>query len=103
LGQEDDLVERARSAHGWAVEQLKTGAKDLRALRQPERSLTRTHNIRDYVLLDREYRARGKVHLGIVVSDQVPFRELLRRSLRWLGRKPPADARNQIVWLHDFK
>ena len=62
-----------------------------------------THNVRDYVLLDREYRARGEVHFGIVVSDQVPFRELLRRTLRWLGRKPKADVRNRIVWLHDFK
>lgn len=62
-----------------------------------------THNIRDFVLLDREYRTKGQVHYGIVVCNQVPFRELLRRTLRWLGRKPDADVRNQIVWLQDFK
>ena len=46
-----------------------------------ERTLL-THNIRDFVLLDREYQERGDAHAGIVVSAQVPFRELLRRTLR---------------------
>jgi hypothetical protein len=62
-----------------------------------------THNIRDYVLLDRDYRAKGQSHHGILVSDHVPFRELLRRTLRCLGRKTKADIHNQILWLQDFK
>lgn len=62
-----------------------------------------THNVRDYVLLDREYRAKGQSHYGILVSDQVAFRELVRRILRCLGRKTEADIRNEIVWLQDFK
>jgi predicted nuclease of predicted toxin-antitoxin system len=62
-----------------------------------------THNIRDYVLLYREYRTKAQDHYGILVCDQVSFRELLRRTLRCLGRKPDADIRNQIVWLQDFK
>ena len=62
-----------------------------------------THNIRDYVLLDREYRAKRQPHYGILVCDQVPFRELLRRMLRCLGRKSEGDIRNRIVWLQDFK
>ncbi len=62
-----------------------------------------THNIRDFVLLDREYRAQEQTHFGILVCDQVPFRELLRRTLRCLGRTPAADIRNQFIWLQDFK
>jgi predicted nuclease of predicted toxin-antitoxin system len=45
-----------------------------------------THNIRDYLLLDRQYRDQGKDHCCIIVSDQVPLRELLRRTLRCLSR-----------------
>jgi predicted nuclease of predicted toxin-antitoxin system len=62
-----------------------------------------THNVRHFVLLDREYRAKGQPHYGILVCDQVPFRELLRRTLHCLDRRSEADIRNQVVWLQDFK
>jgi predicted nuclease of predicted toxin-antitoxin system len=62
-----------------------------------------THNIRDYVLLDREYGAKSPPHHGILVCDQVPFRELLRRTMRCLARKSDTDIRNHVVWLQDFK
>jgi predicted nuclease of predicted toxin-antitoxin system len=58
-------------------EQLAFAAKQRRAII--------THNIRDYVVLDREYRTKGLVHCGILVCDQAPFRELLRRTVRCLG------------------
>jgi predicted nuclease of predicted toxin-antitoxin system len=48
-----------------------------------------THNIRHFVLLDREYREKGQKHYGILVCDQVPFREPLRRTLRCLWTKGP--------------
>lgn len=62
-----------------------------------------THNIRDYLLLDRKYRTQGKEHYGIIVSDQVPLRELLRRTLRCLSRYTAEEVRNQMIWLHDFR
>jgi predicted nuclease of predicted toxin-antitoxin system len=62
-----------------------------------------THNIRHFVLLDRDYREQGRKHYGILVCDQVPFRELLRRTLRCLDQRSDADVRNQVVWLQDFK
>jgi hypothetical protein len=55
------------------------------------------------VVLDREYRAKGHRHYGILVCDQVPFRLLLRRALRFLARTTDDDVRNQLIWLHDFK
>jgi predicted nuclease of predicted toxin-antitoxin system len=76
-------------------EQLAFAAKQRRALL--------THNIRDFVLLDREYRANGQTHYGILVCDQVPFRELLRRTVRCLDRESEADIRNQVLWLQDFQ
>ena len=55
------------------------------------------------MLLDREYQAKGRTDYGILVCDQVPFRELRRRTMRCLSRKSHADIRNQVVWLQDFK
>ncbi len=55
-----------------------------------------THNIRHYVLLDGACRAQGQTHYGILVCDQVPFRELLRRTMRCLSRRSDADIRNQV-------
>ena len=62
-----------------------------------------THNIRDYLVLDEFYRARQLEHAGIVVSDQLPLRELLRRTLRFLSRVAQDDARIRVDWLHDYK
>ena len=62
-----------------------------------------THNIRDYLILDGMYRSRGIEHAGILVSDQVSFRELLRRTLRCLSRLSKNDIHNSVIWLHDFK
>jgi len=60
-----------------------------------------THNIRDFRLLDRQYRQRGKEHFGILLSDQTTLRELLQRTLRFLGRRTAEDVRNNIFWLKD--
>lgn len=97
---------RRRGFDAQHVVELKRGGRSdpeqlAFAVRQGRAFLT--HNIRDYVLLDREYRTKGQPHCGILVCDQVAFRELLRRTLRCLGRKTQADIRNQIVWLQDFK
>ncbi len=61
-----------------------------------------THNIRDFLLLDRAYRSDDRAHWGIVVSDQVPLAELLGRVLRFLSQRTEDEVRNQILWLHDF-
>ena len=68
-----------------------------------QRRVMLTHNIRDYLLLDRTYRTQGTVHFGIIVSDQIPLREILRRTLRCLSRYTMEDMCNRIVWLQDFK
>lgn len=62
-----------------------------------------THNVRDYILLARSYAAQGKNHYGIIVSEQIPFNELLRRTLKFLSSNTQALIRNRIVWLHDYK
>ena len=58
-----------------------------------------THNIKDFTRLDREHRNNGKEHFGILLSDQVRLRELLRRTLRFLGRTAE-EVKNNILWLN---
>jgi predicted nuclease of predicted toxin-antitoxin system len=62
-----------------------------------------THNIRDYLRLHRAYQAQGKDHHGILVSDQVPLRGLLRRTLRCLSHYAAEEIHNRVIWLQDFK
>ena len=62
-----------------------------------------THNIRDYLLLDQAYKKRAKEHCGIILSDQLSLRELLRRTLRCLGRHTAEDLYNRVLWLQDCK
>jgi hypothetical protein len=60
-----------------------------------------THNIRHFRLLNQKYHEEGSEHFGILLSAQVPLRDLLRRSLRFLGRHSADDVKNNILWLAD--
>jgi predicted nuclease of predicted toxin-antitoxin system len=60
-----------------------------------------THNIRHFILLNKQYHEEGKEHFGILLSDQVPLRELLRRTLRFLSRRTAEDVKNNALWLND--
>lgn len=62
-----------------------------------------THNIKHFVKLSNEYSKSGKNHSGIIVSDQLPFKELLKRTLRFLDRYSKEDITNRFFWLQDFK
>ena len=62
-----------------------------------------THNIRDYLLLEHTYQSQRRVHYGIILSDQISLRELLRRTLQCLSRHNAEDLHNRIQWLQDFK
>jgi hypothetical protein len=45
-----------------------------------------THNIRHFRHLNQRYHEEGRKHFGILLSAQLPLRDLLRRVLRFLGR-----------------
>ena len=62
-----------------------------------------THNIRDYIIISKSYAGQRKKHFGIIVSDQIPFNELLRRTLKFLSSNTRDSIRNRLVWLQDYK
>lgn len=62
-----------------------------------------THNIKDYVVLSKLYTELGKRHFGIIVSDHIPFSELLRRTLKFLSSNNRELVKNKLIWLQDYK
>jgi predicted nuclease of predicted toxin-antitoxin system len=60
-----------------------------------------THNIKDFVRLHQEYHHGGREHFGILLSEQITFRQLLRRSLRFLSIRTAEEIRNKVLWLTD--
>lgn len=62
-----------------------------------------TFNVKDFVRLAKESAHSGRHHSGIIVSDHLPFRELLRRVLVLFQRHAQNDLADSLLWLHDFK
>lgn len=77
------------------AEQLAYAAKQGRAIL--------TFNTRDFVLLAQGYVASGRPHKGIIVSDHLPFRDLLRRVLAMLVDHDPGGLSDRLIWLQDYK
>ncbi len=62
-----------------------------------------THNVRDYTILDKSYQTAGKDHFGIIVSEQISFSDLLRRTLKCLSVNSRKSLKNNVIWLGDFR
>lgn len=62
-----------------------------------------TFNVKDFVRLASEFAAEGSLHNGIIVSDHLPFRELLRRILVLLRRHENEELVDRLLWLQDYK
>lgn len=67
-----------------------------------ERALL-TFNIRDFVPLARRRIEENRHFFGLIVSDQLPFSPLLRRTLRLLGTLQSEQVVDQIIWLSDYR
>lgn len=62
-----------------------------------------TYNTPDYLRLHLDWLQRGQEHYGIIVSDQLPIGETVRRLLNLLNRVTADEIRNQIRWLQAFQ
>ena len=62
-----------------------------------------TYNSADYLQLHLDWLQRGKEHFGIIVSDQLPIGETVRRLLNMLNRVTADEMRNEICWLQSLK
>ena len=62
-----------------------------------------TFNVKDFVQLASTYTVSGRQHSGIIVSDHLPFRELLRRTLILLQHHVHDDLTDKLLWLQNYK
>jgi uncharacterized protein with PIN domain len=62
-----------------------------------------TRNIKHFVTLQREYYKRGTAHNGILVTDYLPLKELIRRRTRFLNNKSMAEMKDSLEWLQNYK
>ena len=62
-----------------------------------------TFNVVDFELLAADWFFAGKEHAGIILSDQIPIRELLRRIERLLQRVSADEMHNSLRYLQAFK
>jgi predicted nuclease of predicted toxin-antitoxin system len=58
-----------------------------------------THNVRHYVPLAHEYARTGRKHRGIVLSNQEPFSELVRRTLLLLATRTHEEIDGTVIWI----
>jgi uncharacterized protein with PIN domain len=62
-----------------------------------------SYNTGDYLKLHKEWLARDQEHCGIIVSDQLPIGETIRRLLKLLNHVTADEIYNQLYWLQLFK
>jgi predicted nuclease of predicted toxin-antitoxin system len=62
-----------------------------------------TFNIKDFIPLAIQYFEGGKVHYGVVVSNQISQGELQRRVTNLLNNLSADDLKNTVRFLQDYK
>ena len=62
-----------------------------------------TYNAVDYLRLHTEWLNDSRSHYGIIVSDQLPIGETIRRLLNLLNQVTADQVVNQLYWLQLFK
>ncbi|MBI4688674.1 MAG: DUF5615 family PIN-like protein [Nitrospirae bacterium] len=62
-----------------------------------------TRNIKHFINLQREYYKNGLLHNGMVVTDYLPLKELIRRITKFLNERHPGEMKNRLDWLQNYK
>ncbi len=62
-----------------------------------------TRNIKHFVNLQREYYKKGLSHKGIVVTNYLPLKEMIRRITKFLNKNQPHEIKNGLDWLQNYK
>lgn len=62
-----------------------------------------TRNIKHFVNLQREYFHGGLQHNGILVTDYLPLKELIRRLTKFLRERRVSEMINALDWLQNYK
>jgi hypothetical protein len=102
-----DLAKQLRERGFDAVSALELGRYRLSDQEQfdyavsEERAIL-TFNIKHFTSLFEIYWNAGTAHYGVIVSEQIPFGELLRRALNLLNTVTADEMKNNIKYLGEF-
>ncbi len=73
--------------------------KQLSIAAQNKRAIL-THSIKDFIPLHEKIKEK---HYGIILSEQIPLRMLLKRISKLLSPSSPDDIKGTIIWLSNYK
>lgn len=62
-----------------------------------------TQNVKHFINLQREYFTKGLQHQGILVTNVLPFKELMRRILNFMNKRYSDEMKNNLDWLQNYK
>lgn len=62
-----------------------------------------TRNVKHFVNLQREYFKCGLRHHGILVTDYLPLKEIIRRVTGFLNNRCVSEMINVLDWLQNYK
>ena len=62
-----------------------------------------TQNVKHFINLQRQYFKKELQHHGILVTNVLPFKELMKRILNFLNKKQPDEMKNNLDWLQNYK
>lgn len=84
-----------------AQEQNRKGLSDQAQLTHAvwEQRCLFSFNVKDFVVLHNAYLEQGLLHEGIIVSQQIPIGESLRRLLRMLQQYSQDEIKNRLIFL----
>ena len=84
-----------------ATEEGLSGATDDRVFEQAfaHGRVLLTHNVADFLALTERRAVEERPHRGLFLAPQLPFGELLRRTLRALRDRTADDLVNAVVWM----
>lgn len=62
-----------------------------------------TRNIKHFINLQKGCHKDGLSHNGLLVTDYLPLKELIRRLTKFLNEKSLSDMVNNLDWLQNYK
>jgi len=62
-----------------------------------------THNVRDFVILNKKFLHDDRMHHGIIVSDQLPIGTLLKRIMKIWFTLDDDGMKNRVEFLSNWK
>ena len=80
----------------------KTDKEQLEYAIQHNRTIL-TRNIKHFITLQKEYHKDGLAHHGILATDYLPIKELIRRLTNFLNERDFSDIGNTVDWLQNYK